>query len=74
MIDVGDYRKNRTEYLENLAAQIKDRALRENREQTVTSLKSWERRIIHLLLQDDPEVITESQGAGRERVLVIKPR
>lgn len=74
MIDVGDYRKNRTEYLENLAAQIKERALRENREQVVTALKSWERRVIHMLLKEDPDVLSESQGTGRERVLVIRPK
>ncbi len=74
MIDVGDYRKQRTVYLEQLAQQMKDSVLREQRERVFTSLKSWERRVIHLLLQDDPQVITESRGEGRDRVLVLKPR
>jgi spoIIIJ-associated protein len=74
MIDVGDYRKQRTEYLEQLANQMKESVLREQRERIVTSLKSWERRVIHLLLQSDDQVITESRGIGRDRVLVIKPR
>ena len=74
MIDVGDYRKNRTEYLERLAQQAKERALRENREQVITSLKAWERRVIHLILQEDAEVTSESEGAGRDRVLVVRPR
>ena len=73
MIDVGDYRKNRTEYLQRLAEQVKDRALRENREQVITSLKAWERRVIHMLLKDDSEVMSESEVAGRDRVLVVKP-
>jgi spoIIIJ-associated protein len=74
MIDVGDYRKQRTEYLEQLAQQMKESVLREQRERVVTSLKSWERRVIHLLLQSDDQVVTESRGTGRDRVLVIKPR
>ncbi len=74
MIDVGDYRKNRTEYLERLAQQVKERALRENQEQVISSLKAWERRIIHMLLKEDTEVISESEGAGRDRVLVVRPR
>lgn len=74
MIDVGDYRKQRTSYLEQLAQQMKESVLREQRERTFTSLKSWERRVIHLLLQDDAQVQTESRGEGRDRVLVIKPR
>lgn len=73
-IEVGGYKKNRTEYLERLAQQMKERALTENREQVAESLKSWERRIIHLILQDDKEVTSESAGSGRDRVLIIKPR
>jgi spoIIIJ-associated protein len=74
MIDVGDYRKQRTAYLEQLAQQMKEAVLREQQERVFTALKSWERRVIHLMLQDDPQVETESRGEGRDRVLVMKPR
>lgn len=73
-IEVDGYKKNRTEYLHNLAMQVKERALSENKEQVLSSLKSWERRIIHLYLQDDTEVSSESSGEGKDRVLVIKPK
>lgn len=73
-VEVGDYRKNRSEYLQRLAMQVKEKALSEQAEQMIHSLKSWERRIIHLLLQDDKEVASESVGEGKERVLVVKPR
>ena len=73
-IEVDGYKKNRTEYLHNLAMQTKERALTENKEQVLSSLKSWERRIVHLYLQDDEQVTSESSGEGRERVLVIKPK
>lgn len=73
-IEVDGYKKNRTEYLEKLAQQTKEKALSENREQVLMSLKSWERRIIHLLLQEDDQVISESSGEGKERVLIIKPK
>ncbi|MEK7604990.1 MAG: R3H domain-containing nucleic acid-binding protein [Patescibacteria group bacterium] len=73
-VEVGDYKKNRTEYLERLAQQTKDRVLDENRAHTLSELKSWERRIVHLALQDDDEVTSESMGEGRDRVLVVKPR
>jgi spoIIIJ-associated protein len=73
-IEVDGYKKNRTEYLEKLAEQMKERALSENREQVIESLKSWERRIIHVMLQDDPDVVSESAGSGRDRVLIIKPK
>lgn len=73
-LEVGDYRKTREEYLKNLAASTKERALAEGTEITLPMLKSWERRVIHLMFQDDKEVVSESVGEGRERVLVVKPR
>lgn len=73
-IEVDGYKKNRTEYLHNLALQVKEKALAENKEQVLSSLKSWERRIIHLYLQNDEQVTSESSGEGKDRVLVIKPR
>jgi spoIIIJ-associated protein len=73
-IEVDGYKKNRTEYLHNLAMQVKEKALSENKEQVLSSLKSWERRIIHLYLQNDEQVTSESEGEGKDRVLVIKPR
>lgn len=73
-IEVDGYKKNRTEYLERLASQMREKAITENREQVIESLKSWERRIVHLLLQDDDQVTSESAGEGRDRVLVIKPK
>lgn len=73
-IEVDGYKRNRTEYLHNLAMQVKEKALSENKEQVLSALKSWERRIIHLYLQNDEQVTSESEGEGKDRVLVIKPR
>ncbi len=73
-IEVGEYKKNRRNYLENLALSAKEKALADNSEVSLSSLKSWERRIIHLFLESDPQVASESRGEGRERVLVIRPR
>ena len=73
-VEVGDYRKNRTEYLENLAHSTKEKVLAEERDFVLSELKPWERRIVHMILADDPEVLSESMGEGKERVLVIKKR
>ena len=73
-IEVGDYKKNRSEWLKNLAQQTKERVLLENKEIQLYDLKAWERRVIHLILQDDQEVISESSGEGKDRVLVVKPK
>lgn len=73
-IEVGDYKKNRSDWLESLAQRAKERALLEQAEVPLPNLKSWERRIVHLLFQEDQEVLSESVGEGRERTLVIRPR
>lgn len=73
-LEVGDYKKNREEWLEKIALDAKEKALIDNKEVYLSDLKAWERRIVHLLLQDDKEVVSESTGEGRERTLVVKPR
>lgn len=73
-IDVGDYKKNREDWLKNLALETRDRVIAEGKEIILPQLKSWERRIIHLLLQNDDKVISQSQGEGRDRVLVVSPK
>ena len=73
-LEVGDYKKNRSDYLKSLAAQTKERVVSEQQEVYLPNLKSWERREVHMNLADDPQVISESVGEGKERTLVVKPR
>lgn len=73
-IEVGEYKKKREEWLKNLAAETKDRALSENKEIYLSDLKAWERRVVHIILQNDQEVVSESIGEGKDRVLVVKPK
>lgn len=73
-VEVGDYKKNRTEWLEKIALDAKEKALSTSSEVYLSDLKSWERRIVHLILQEDKEVVSESSGEGKDRVLIIKPR
>lgn len=73
-IEVGDYKKNRIEWLKNLALEAGERAVSQGREIVLSELKSWERRVIHLILQNDEKVVSQSQGEGKNRVLVISPK
>lgn len=73
-VEVGDYKKNRTEWLKSLAMDIRERVVSQKREIVFPKLKSWERRIVHMLLQDDKEVASQSVGEGNDRVLVVSPK
>ena len=73
-IEVGDYKKRRIEWLKNLALTTKEKVISQEQEIALPELKSWERRIIHLLLKNDEAVTSESQGEGRDRTLVVSPK
>jgi len=70
-VEVGDYKKNRVDYLKNLVVETKEKVLIEEKDIALPHLKSWERRIVHMLLKDDQEVASESHGEGRDRILTI---
>lgn len=73
-LEVGDYKKNRISWLENLASSAKEKALAQKQEVVLPNLKSWERRVVHMCLQDDKDIMSESVGEGRDRTLIVKPR
>ena len=73
-IEVGGYKQKRTEWLNNLAQTTKEKAISQHQEISISDLKSWERRVVHLLLKDDKDVSSQSQGEGRDRVLVVSPK
>jgi len=73
-VNVGDYRQKREEQLKKLALNLAMKAKFSGETQIIPNLSASERRIIHLVLADHPEVISESEGEGRNRVLTIKPK
>ena len=72
-LDVNDYRMKR---LEDLKQDVKN-AAREvrmyRRESPLRPMSSFERRIVHLLLAEYPDITTESVGMDPERRVIIKP-
>jgi len=73
-VNVGDYRQKREEQLQRLAMSLAMKAKFSGEAQTIPNLTAAERRIIHLALANHPDVVSESEGEGRQRVLTIKPK
>jgi spoIIIJ-associated protein len=73
-VEVGSYRSEREQYLKDLADKLREEVIDSGYEKPVRGLKPWERRFLHMYLQDDTEVITESEGEDRDRTLVIKKK
>lgn len=74
IVNVGNYREQRQETLEQLALNAAKRVEFSGEPYIFTNLTPPERRVIHLTLQDHPKVVTESTGDGRNRQLSIVPR
>lgn len=74
ILDVNDYRESKKNGLKRLASEIAEQVARERKPQILRPMSPFERRTIHLFLEDDDRVQTESIGEGEERKLVIKPK
>jgi spoIIIJ-associated protein len=74
LVDVGGYRRRREESLEGLAQRIAYRVAQSHRAVTLEPMPPNERRVIHMVLRDNPDVVTESSGEGEARKVTILPR
>lgn len=74
LVNVGDYQERRQESLERMALSAAQKVKFSGEEYALPTMTPAERRIIHLTLADDPEVTTESEGEGRDRRVVVKPK
>jgi len=73
-IDVEGYKAHRYEALKNLAIRMADQVKARRAPFTLEPMPPYERRIIHLALVDNPDVITYSIGEGESRKVVIAPK
>lgn len=73
-VDVNDYLKKREQELCQMAKRAAERVVITGEPVTLSYLNSAERRIIHLALSSHSQVCSESEGEGRMRRLIVKPR
>jgi spoIIIJ-associated protein len=74
LLDINNYRDKRTEYLTRYAQRAAEEVRMNKQPMELPPMKPFERRIIHMVLKDDPELITESLGEGEDRRVVIKSK
>ncbi len=73
-VDVNGYRAHREESLVKLAHRIAAQVRETGRGVPLEPMPARERRIIHLALKDDPDVVTRSIGEGDRRRVTIVPK
>jgi predicted RNA-binding protein Jag len=71
-LDSEEFKDRRIEDLRQRAREAADRVRKNGREELLPAMTPIERRIVHLALQEDAEVTTESRGDGfYKRVAII---
>lgn len=73
-IDVQHYRQRREDELRKLARRIAEQVRDTGHQQTLEPMPPNERRIIHIELQANPHVETESVGEDPRRKVIVKPK
>lgn len=74
IVDVEGYRQRREETLQRLAERAAERVRRTGQPQVLEPMSASERRVVHLTLQDHPDVETTSEGDEPQRRVVVQPR
>jgi spoIIIJ-associated protein len=74
VIDVEGYRTRREESLVGLAERVARQVTRSRRPIMLEPMPPNERRIVHLTLRSNPDVMTESTGEGNLRRVTVQPR
>jgi spoIIIJ-associated protein len=73
-LNVNDYRERRQFTLHSLADTAVSRVLATGHPHSLPPMPASERRIVHLYLSDHPRVTSSSQGAGKNRSIVVSPK
>lgn len=72
-IDVNSYCQQKNQSIIEQAHLAAQQAINEKRAIIMKSMSAYERRIVHLELAKNDEVITESAGEGENRKIIVKP-
>lgn len=73
-VDAGDYRQRQDDRLRDLALALADKARSTGKSQLTRPLSSYQRRVIHVTLQDEDDMQTHSKGEGDLKRVVIALR
>lgn len=71
LLNIGGYREKRVKDLENLAGKIAGSVIKTRKSITLEPMSAYERKIIHLKLQDNDKIQTHSVGEEPYRKIVV---
>jgi spoIIIJ-associated protein len=71
ILDIENYRDKRENTLTDLAVKVASKVKKTGKFQILEPMNPFERRIIHMALQNDPRIVTKSEGAGNLKKVKI---
>ena len=71
ILDIENYRDKRENTLTDLAVKVASKVKKTGKFQILEPMNPFERRIIHMALQNDPRIFTKSEGAGNLKKVKI---
>lgn len=72
-LDINDFQKKYAEEIKDTARMHAQRVRYFKKEVEMRPMNAYERRLVHTVLQEYPDIATESRGEGFERRVVVKP-
>lgn len=72
-VDMGGFRKRQAETLAKLAERLAAQVAKSGEPHELQPMNAADRRVIHMTLKENPDVVTESVGEGAARRLIIRP-
>jgi spoIIIJ-associated protein len=73
VVDAGNYRARRSSSLEQIARSAASKVRREGRVVRLEPMPAHERRLVHMFLQTESDVVTQSEGREPMRRIVVAP-
>lgn len=70
-IDTGNYKENQDARLTSLALMLAEKLRKSGRTQSTRPLSAYQRRIVHLALEEEEDIQTSSKGDGPQRRVLI---
>ena len=71
VLDIENYRDKRENTLTDLAHKVAGKVKKTGRSQYLEPMNPFERRVIHMALQEDPDIFTKSEGSGNLKKVKI---
>jgi len=72
VLDINGHREKRKNELNEIAIETAKKVRRTKESITLEPMSAYERRIVHLKLAEQPDIVTESIGEEPERRLVVR--